>query len=312
MDLYISRKVGEKWSAPENMGKSINTTGNEFYPFLDSGNNLFFSSDKLQGYGGYDIFECKFNGTGWDQPLNLSTGINSTDDDIAFTMSKTDGKTAFFTRKSANGSYHLFRIKMKTEIPGQNLTGIFNRTPVPKAVITPEKVIAEVKRDTVKREEPKKPKPEVIVQPKKTEPKTIHPEVEKNVPDKPVKTEPAKPLPAKTLPPVKNQVAKVDTIIPTVPMPASQKDVVLYRIQIFSTDKPKKDKTIALNGVTYPIYEYFYLGFYRHCVGEFTTLAPAIELQNLSRKAGYPQGFVAAFKNNTRTLDLNYFRRNPK
>jgi len=96
-------KSDGKWAAPENLGSSINTVGNEFFPFLDSENNLYFSSDKLPGYGGYDIFSCKFNGSGWDKPANLSDHINSLNDDIAFTINRNDGKTAFLTRRQKSG-----------------------------------------------------------------------------------------------------------------------------------------------------------------------------------------------------------------
>jgi hypothetical protein len=49
MDLFVSRLTDGKWSVPENLGKSINTAGNEFFPFLDSENNLYFSSDVMEG-----------------------------------------------------------------------------------------------------------------------------------------------------------------------------------------------------------------------------------------------------------------------
>ena len=37
MDLFIVRKDDEKWSKPENLGKSINTVRNECFPYLDQG-----------------------------------------------------------------------------------------------------------------------------------------------------------------------------------------------------------------------------------------------------------------------------------
>jgi len=55
-------------------------------------------------------------------------------------------------------------------------------------------------------------------------------------------------------------------------------------------------------------YEYLYNGGYRTCVGEYSTLTPAKELQNLCRKSGYPQAFVVAFKNNIRTTDPALFK----
>jgi hypothetical protein len=55
-DLFISRKEGEAWSAPENIGRLINTKSDELHPFLDNSDNLYFSSCGHPGYGGYDIF----------------------------------------------------------------------------------------------------------------------------------------------------------------------------------------------------------------------------------------------------------------
>jgi WD40-like Beta Propeller Repeat len=137
MDLFVSRLYNGKWSVPENLGKSINTTGNEFFPFLDSENNLYFSSDGLPGFGGYDIFTCKFNGANWDKPVNLTGRINSGSDDIAFTINKTDGKTGFFARrqKDGKGDIQLFRITVKKQLQNSEkstLNYVFNGNRVPK------------------------------------------------------------------------------------------------------------------------------------------------------------------------------------
>jgi hypothetical protein len=135
MDLFITRKEGDKWIAAENLGKYINTTGNEIFPFLDTDNNLFFSSDGLTGYGGYDLFTCKFNGIGWDKPMNLSRRINSELDEIAFTIDKKDGKRAFYTRRQNYGNrrMQLFMITLNKEAADSNLSTIskiFNGKPV--------------------------------------------------------------------------------------------------------------------------------------------------------------------------------------
>ena len=57
-DLFISRlgKDG-KWQKPVNMGYPINTSGEENGLTLTSdGSHAFFSSNNLDGYGGYDIY----------------------------------------------------------------------------------------------------------------------------------------------------------------------------------------------------------------------------------------------------------------
>ncbi len=275
MDLFLSRKSGGKWTSPENLGKSINTSGNEFFPFLDSDNNLYFSSDGLPGYGGYDIFTCKFNGTGWDKPQNMGNRINSAYDDIAFTMNKLDGKTAFFTRRKSLKAYEmqLFRVYINEEVANINLITVFNGNPVLKN--TP---ISSNAAPVTKKPETELIKKEEVISPAAG--------LKKNIKE-----------------PVKKSVAKT-----TNPAPPGQKDVVIYRVQILSGTSQKNSKEMVINGTTYKLYEYIYLGGKRYTIGEFTSLASATALQRICRQAGYPQAFVVAFKNNVRSLDPDLFK----
>jgi hypothetical protein len=83
---------------------------------------------------------------------------------------------------------------------------------------------------------------------------------------------------------------------------------VIYRVQLLPGTSQKKSKEMIINGTEYKIYEYVYLGAPRFTIGEFSTLAPATALQNMCRQSGYPQSFVVAFKNDTRSLDVNLFK----
>jgi hypothetical protein len=302
MDLFISRLINRKWSTPQNLGKFINTAGNEFFPFLDSDDDLYFSSDGLPGYGGYDIFSCKFNGVNWDKPINLSQEINSDKDDIAFTINKVDGKTAFFTRrqKTDKNDMQLFRVKLKQDIADSNLltlSSVFNGKPVPKT-----SVIATLPDNKVKltNEESLRTKPRT------EDTKTSATKVsEKNTK---IKSTTEKTTVAKSetnIRPVENKVTPINKPVPTV---AGQKDVVIYRVQLLPGTSQKKSREMVINGAVYKIYEYVYLGAPRYTIGEFGTLAPATSLQNICRQSGYPQSFVVAFKNNTRSQDVNLFK----
>ena len=53
----------------------------------------------------------------WENPVNLSRRINSENDDIAFSIDKTDGKSAFYTKKqkSGNGEMQLFKVVLKQD-----------------------------------------------------------------------------------------------------------------------------------------------------------------------------------------------------
>ena len=85
-DIWMANmaKGGGKPEAPVNLGPSINTQGNEMFPFHTKDNTLYFSSDYLPGMGGLDIFMATGGGTEWSQPVNMRSPINSGADDFAF------------------------------------------------------------------------------------------------------------------------------------------------------------------------------------------------------------------------------------
>lgn len=88
-DIYHSiKKADGKWNSPENMGRFVNSGGNEMYPFIHpTGKRLYFSSDGnvAKNMGGYDIFylELKQDST-WSQPKNAGYPINTTKDDLSY------------------------------------------------------------------------------------------------------------------------------------------------------------------------------------------------------------------------------------
>ena len=97
-DIYTStRDEYGKWSAPKNMGKNINSKGNEKSPFIHTDSQtLYFSSDGRPGMGGYDIYYARMDGNGnWQNPTNIGYPINSKYDDVGFFVS-TDGKYGYF------------------------------------------------------------------------------------------------------------------------------------------------------------------------------------------------------------------------
>ena len=84
-DLFISTKVGEEWSLPKNMGKTINSAAWDSQPSLSAdGRTLFFVSNRKGGYGKRDIYVSTLDDKGnWTKPLNIGGGINTSYDDIS-------------------------------------------------------------------------------------------------------------------------------------------------------------------------------------------------------------------------------------
>jgi outer membrane protein OmpA-like peptidoglycan-associated protein len=91
MDIYRSELKNGKWSQPENLGSSINTTGDEVFPFLRDEGSLYFASNGRPGLGGLDLFVAFRKEAGWADAQNLGRPINSPADDFAMVWNWNQG-----------------------------------------------------------------------------------------------------------------------------------------------------------------------------------------------------------------------------
>ncbi len=101
-DIYKSEKQNGTWSKPENLGNSINTEGNEMFPFYHPSGLLFFSSDGHMGLGGLDIFIAQIKPNGFGKIKNLGMPMNTNNDDFAFTLNK-EMKSGYFSSNRSGG-----------------------------------------------------------------------------------------------------------------------------------------------------------------------------------------------------------------
>jgi outer membrane protein OmpA-like peptidoglycan-associated protein len=85
-DLYFASldKFGA-WSAPKNLGSTINTIGDEKFPSL-KGDTLYFASSGHPGMGGLDIFYSYIENGTWIRPFNMKSPINSGADDFGISF----------------------------------------------------------------------------------------------------------------------------------------------------------------------------------------------------------------------------------
>jgi peptidoglycan-associated lipoprotein len=90
-DIYYANKTGEGEFATPLPLSDINTAGNEETPYYVDG-KLYFSSDGWPGFGGYDVFSSKWNGSSWELPMNLGAPVNTTADDLYFKIDEFGNK----------------------------------------------------------------------------------------------------------------------------------------------------------------------------------------------------------------------------
>ena len=89
LDIWYSIYKNNRFGDPINAGSIINTAGDEVTPFYDlSRNILYFSSNKHLSIGGFDIFSSKGAFSNWEIPENLGVPVNSSDNDIYFSLNR--------------------------------------------------------------------------------------------------------------------------------------------------------------------------------------------------------------------------------
>jgi outer membrane protein OmpA-like peptidoglycan-associated protein/tetratricopeptide (TPR) repeat protein len=105
LDIFRSDKNDKgEWSKPQKLPDFINTKLNEDSPEISrDGKSLYFSSNGLNGFGGYDIFKSTLDANGnWTTPINLGHPINSAGDDIYLKYHNAE-KTGYFSSSRAGG-----------------------------------------------------------------------------------------------------------------------------------------------------------------------------------------------------------------
>ncbi|CAG5077699.1 carboxypeptidase regulatory-like domain-containing protein [Parvicella tangerina] len=137
-DLYRTTLGDDgKWSEPENLGPKINSEGDELYPNIN-GDDFYFSSDGLPGYGGLDIFTLPLAQLESADPVLLEAPVNSVADDYGLIIHPDNQDQGFFTSNRYGGKgdddLYLFRLKLDG-IFVQGVVKDINGDPVANALV---------------------------------------------------------------------------------------------------------------------------------------------------------------------------------
>ncbi len=114
-DIYVVslKKDGFVGNDVTKLGDEINTLGRETYPFVDSSGILYFSSDGHPGLGGLDVFAAVKDDKGIYHVVNLGDGVNTGDDDFAYTINGDTRKGYFSSNRSGNDDIYSFTENLK-------------------------------------------------------------------------------------------------------------------------------------------------------------------------------------------------------
>ncbi|MGI4739080.1 MAG: OmpA family protein [Janthinobacterium lividum] len=98
-----------RFSPAENLGETINSTGNDNFPGVAPDGSLYFSSDGWPGYGKLDIFQVQDG-----KPTNLGPGVNGPADDFAPFLTGPNTGVFSSNREGGKGSDDLYTFKKKS------------------------------------------------------------------------------------------------------------------------------------------------------------------------------------------------------
>lgn len=99
------------FSEPENLGRTVNTSKKEMFPYITE-NALYFSSDRNMGMGGLDIYKADYAGGVFGVGINLGEPINSNRDDFSYIIDQNNEKGYFASnRKGGKGDDDIYSFK---------------------------------------------------------------------------------------------------------------------------------------------------------------------------------------------------------
>ncbi|MCS6807691.1 MAG: OmpA family protein [Bacteroidota bacterium] len=132
MDLFVSfLQPNGTWSPPLNLGRDINTAGDETTVFLASdGMTLYFSSDGHNGYGSNDIFMSRRLDSTWQrwtEPQNLGPAINTPEWDAYFSLPASGEFAYFVSYRASSGKGDIYRIAFPDALRPRPVTLVSGR-----------------------------------------------------------------------------------------------------------------------------------------------------------------------------------------
>lgn len=89
-DIWMAELDGSNWVNAQPLGKGINTSADEMYPYVHADGTLYFASNGHPGYGGLDIYKAERDTTSKDSTVwvlyNMGPTFNGVGDDFGITF----------------------------------------------------------------------------------------------------------------------------------------------------------------------------------------------------------------------------------
>lgn len=101
---YSTLDDNGQWTKAQNLGSPVNTQYEEYSPFIHvNGRTLYFASNGLVGFGGFDLYYSEKQDAGWSLPVNVGSPINDHEDQFSLFITA-DGKKGYYSHEEMTPS----------------------------------------------------------------------------------------------------------------------------------------------------------------------------------------------------------------
>lgn len=108
-DIWMAELDGSEWVNPQPLGKGINTSADEMYPYVHEDGTLYFASNGHPGYGGLDLYKAVRDTTSKDSTVwvlyNMGPAFNGVGDDFGITFAGNTQNGFFSSNKGDKKGY---------------------------------------------------------------------------------------------------------------------------------------------------------------------------------------------------------------
>ncbi|MDZ4823433.1 MAG: OmpA family protein [Flavobacteriales bacterium] len=144
MDIWFTYKIETGWTEPVCLDFMVNTSDNEIFPTIFN-DAIYYASDGLQGFGGYDIF-CALANQQWKVSVQLPAPINSEKDDLNMVFLNDERGFIASNREGGLGGddVYLFNVVFETDPHNYTAQLVCSGTPVVNSSVSITNSLTEI------------------------------------------------------------------------------------------------------------------------------------------------------------------------
>ncbi len=109
LDIYYATRERGGWSEPIHAGPEVNSMDGEVYPSISENGNLFFRSERPDGFGSADLYRAEWIDGRFTNVRNLGPQVNTEHHESNSVIAADESFILFVTNRPAHeGIYHIY------------------------------------------------------------------------------------------------------------------------------------------------------------------------------------------------------------